>query len=112
MTHTLLVLEIAFLSLKKSVFDYFTERRKYYFICNLRYFYVENLVNENGSIEPLQKLCRLNYGSFYTLQLLLRSLAAIERERLKLDKKFHKVLRIWNAPTTQKLPANSSKNKC
>ena len=31
---------------------------------------------------------------------------------LKLDKKFHEVLEIWNAPTAQKLPESNSKKKC
>ena len=58
-----------------------------YFICNLRYLYVQNVVTETESFSELQKLCRLNYGSFYSLRLFLRSLAAIERKRVNLENK-------------------------
>ena len=74
----------------------------FYFICNLWYLYIQNLVNEDGSVEPLQKLCRLNYGSFYSSRTLLRSLAPKEQERIQLDKKFQEILRIWNVLTAKK----------
>ena len=81
-----------------------------YFICNLRYLCVQNVVTETEYVSELQKLCRLNYSSFYSLYLLLRSLGAIEREHIKLENKFHEVLRIWNiAPTVQNSQETSSK---
>lgn len=49
---------------------------------------------------------------FYSLRFLLRSLAVIERERVKLENKFQEVLRIWNtAPTVQNPQETSSKKK-
>ena len=57
---------------------------------------------ERGSVEHLQNDCRLNYGCFYSLRTLLRSLAAIEREKVRLDNKFQEILKLWNAPTAQK----------
>ena len=81
------------------------------FTCNLRYLYVQNLVNKTESVHVLQKLYRLNYGSFYFLQLLLCSLAAIERKCVKLEIKFHEVLRIWKTVTAvQNSQETSSKN--
>ena len=81
-----------------------------YFICNLRYLYVQNVVTETESFSELQKLCRLNYGSFYSLRLFLRSLAAIERKRVNLENKFYDVLWIWNTvPTVQSSQGTSSK---
>ena len=82
-----------------------------YFTCNLRYLYVQNVVNETESFHVLQKLYRLNYGSFYFLQLLLCPLVAIERKRVKLKIKFHEVLRIWKTVmAVQNSQETSSKN--
>ena len=82
-----------------------------YFTCNLRYLYVQNVVNENESADALQKLCRLNYSPFYSLWLLLHSLVAIERERVKLEEKFHEVLRISNTALTAQNSPEEKKNK-
>lgn len=78
-----------------------------YFTCNLRYLYVQNVVNENESADVLQKLCRLNYSSFYSLWLLLQSLVVIERELVK----FHEVLRISNTALTAQNSPEEKKNK-
>ena len=57
------------------------------FLLNLRYIYVEVLVNQNGDgVEKLRNYCRHFFGNFFSLRTFLRSLAAIEREKVKLEK--------------------------
>lgn len=63
---------------------------------NLWYVYVENLIG-GKDIENLQKYCRLNYGAFFSMRTMTRSLAVVEKERLKEEKKFAEVLQLWNA---------------
>lgn len=70
------------------------------FSANLRHIYVESLVNSTGSVDKLQSSCGHSYGTFYSLRILIRSLAAIETERIKLENKFINVLETWNAPIT------------
>lgn len=73
------------------------------FVINLRYLYLQNTVLENNSIAPLKKYCRLKYGNFYSVLLLLRSLGAVDKECRKLDKKFPKIVEVWN-----KVPPNTA----
>lgn len=61
---------------------------------NFDYLYAENLIG--GNIENLQKYSSFHYCSFFTLRTMLQSLAEIEREKLALEKKFEKVLKLWN----------------
>ena len=70
------------------------------FLVNLQYIHVESLVNGTGSVDKLQNFCHHNYGNFYSLHILLGSLVAMERERIKLENKFINVLETWNAPIT------------
>ena len=57
------------------------------FLLNLRYIYLEVLVNQNGDgVEKLRNYCRHFFGNFFSLRTFLRSLAAIEREKVKLEK--------------------------
>ena len=77
------------------------------FLINLRFIYEESTVNRICSIDKLQTFSRQQYQSFYSFKLLLPSLPAIERERIKLDQKFHPALSIWNAPN---IPTTQSKN--
>ena len=47
----------------------------------------------------LQNICRKHYGSFFTSTVFLKSLAAVEKEKQKLESKFNELLKIWNAST-------------
>ena len=68
------------------------------FVINLRYLYVQNAVVKYNSVAPLQKYCRLKYDNFHSVRLLLRSLGAVQKERVKLDEEFQEILEIWNKP--------------
>ena len=68
------------------------------FVINVRYLYVQNAVVKNNSVAPLQKYCRLKYDNFHFARLLLRSLGAVQKERVKLDKEFQEILAIWDKP--------------
>ena len=71
-----------------------------FFLCNIRYIYVEIQVNQTDSVEKLQNVCRHNWQKFYSIQQLLHNLAEIEKERMKLDIKFQEISEKWNAPVT------------
>ena len=71
------------------------------FILNIRYIYVENLINGAG-VDNLQNYCRKNFGHFFLLQTLLRSLAEVERERVRLKKRFCEILKVWNTSEGKK----------
>ena len=59
------------------------------FITNLRYLYIENLVNGCiTNIEKLQNYCCTKYVSFFSLRIMLHSLAEIERQKNKAIKEF------------------------
>ena len=73
------------------------------FLINLRYLYIQTTVLEHDSGAPLQKFCRIKHINFHSIKLLLRSLAAIEREKLRLDKEFHRTLEVWNKPPPQNI---------
>ena len=77
------------------------------FLINLRYLYVQTTVLEHNSVAPLQKFCRIKHINFRSIRLLLHSLAAIERERLRLDKEFHRILEVWNKPSPQNTSTNT-----
>lgn len=69
------------------------------FVINIRYVYVENLIG-GSDIDNLQNYCRKYLGSFFSLKTFLKSLASIEREKIKLEKKFCEVKRgadFWKA---------------
>ena len=70
------------------------------FVLNLRYLYVENVVNGYiTNVEKLQNYCRLDYVNFYFLRVMLHSLAAVERQKRsikKFDKQFETILHLWN----------------
>ena len=71
-------------------------------VLNLRYLYLENFVNGYiTNVEKLQNYCRLNYVNFYSLRVMLHSLAAVERQKKKSIKKFdgqfETILHLWNA---------------
>ena len=50
-------------------------------------------------ISYFQQYCRQNYDDFYSLFLFLKSLAAIEKERLNLENKLKNMLEQWNPNT-------------
>ena len=65
------------------------------FLMNLRYLYIENLIS-GKNVEKLQKYCTFNYEIFYLMKTMLCSLAVIEKEKVKIDKKFEGMLKLWN----------------
>ena len=71
------------------------------FLNELEHVYFENYPDEVNGTECLQNLCRVHFGSFFSLTCFLKSVAAIEREKIKLESKFNEILQIWNgnAPT-------------
>lgn len=71
------------------------------FILNIRYIYVENLINGAG-VDNLKNYCRKYFGNFFSLQTLLMLLVTVERERVKLKKKFCEILKIWNTSEGKK----------
>ena len=77
------------------------------FLINLRYLYVQTAVLEHDSVATLQKFCRIKHVIFHSIRLLQHFLAAFERERLRLDRKFHRTLAVWNKPPPQNTSANT-----
>ena len=47
-------------------------------------------------VSYFQRWCRLNYNEFYSLFNLLKSLAAFEKEKHKLNDKLKIILTTWN----------------
>ena len=66
------------------------------FLLNLRYIYVENLVGSETVTKYITKLLSETLWNFFSLKTFLRSLVAAEREKIKLEKRFAEVLKIWN----------------
>ena len=50
--------------------------------------------------------CRQNYNEFYSLHSLLKSLAAVEREKVKIDDELKNILLTWNQNTKIELKIN------
>ena len=63
-------------------------------------------VSENNCLDKLQKFCRYYFGNFFSLTILLKSLASIEKEKKQLEEKFKKLLEIWNVPTQERIKKN------
>ena len=61
------------------------------FVVNLRYLYVQNEVQNDDSVVPLQRFCKIKYGNFHSVRLFLRSLGALERKGVELDREFQRV---------------------
>ena len=70
------------------------------FITNLRFVYVENVLDSTNGVENCQAFCRKHFGSFFSLGTFLRTLAIVEREKIKTEKKFVGVLNVWNTKET------------
>ena len=77
------------------------------FTINLRYLYDQTTVLEHDSVAPLQKFCRIKHINFHSIRVLLHSLAAIKRERLRLDREFHRTLKVWKKPPPQNTSTNA-----
>ena len=71
------------------------------FIVNIRYLYLENLIDPCGGIVKIQNIRRLNFSNFFSIRIFLKYLAAIERERIELGNKFQRVLKIWNVRSVE-----------
>ena len=69
------------------------------FINKLSYIYTENFPDEKNGTLGLQQFCREYFGSFFSLTTLLKSLAAVEKEKIKLELKFKALFEILNANT-------------
>lgn len=71
--------------------------------CNfiVRNVYVENLSDNVNGVGSLQNYCRKYFGSFFSLRTFSKSLNAVGKEKIKLEKKINDVLRIWNAKNIQ-----------
>ena len=72
-----------------------------YLLWSIEIFFLSNY-NQKTSEEMIsffQQYCRQNYDDFYSLFLFLKSLAAIEKERLNLENKLKNMLEQWNANT-------------
>ena len=69
------------------------------FIDKLSYIYTENFPDKKSGMLGLQQFCRKYFGSFFSLTTLLKSLAAVEKEKIKLELKFKALFEILNANT-------------
>lgn len=69
------------------------------FINKICYIYHENYTDKENEVMNLQNICRKHYGSFFTSTVFLKSLAAVEKKKQKLESKFNELLKIWNAST-------------
>ena len=74
----------------------------YNFICNLRYLYIENLLNKTLDVENFKKYCRNNHDLFYVIITFLHTISDIEKEKIKLEIKLKKTIELWSANTAQK----------
>ena len=68
------------------------------FIKNLRYLYVRNSVNKQDSVIPLQDFCRIRINQSYCCRLFLKTLGALEKQRVLAERDFHEILQLWNEP--------------
>ena len=57
----------------------------YKFICDLRYLYIVDVLNEVPGVENLQKYCRNNYDFFYVIITFLNTRSEIKKEKIKLE---------------------------
>ena len=62
------------------------------FIINLGYLYAQNSVNQQDSVVPLHNFCRMRINQFYCCRLFLKTLGALEKQRVLAERDFHKTL--------------------
>ena len=71
------------------------------FATNLRYQYVQNTVQGCDSVVNLQSYCRSKLDQFNCCRVFIKSLVHIEKQRIVLEKEFHRTLTLWNKPLTR-----------
>ena len=69
---------------------------QYIFTINLRYLYVENTVQGNNSVVPLQQFCILKIDQFKCCRAFINTLVKLQKGRILAENKFHKTLELWN----------------
>ena len=65
------------------------------FTLNFRFVYVQYLISGDG-VRHLQDYCHLYNRNFFSLRTFLKSLASVEREKVKVEKEFQDILKLWN----------------
>ena len=68
------------------------------FTINLRYQYVENTIQQNDSVVPLQQFCLLKIDQFKCCETFTNTLVQLERQRILVQKGFHKTIELWTKP--------------
>ena len=68
------------------------------FTINLRYLYVENTVQGNNSVVPLQQFCILKIDQFKCCRAFINTLVKLEKVRILVENEFYKTLELWNKP--------------
>ena len=63
---------------------------------NLCYVYTEHIVQNKEEVEELKNYCKMRKEQFVCAHIFIHRLAEIERQRLYLEKSFHKTLSLWN----------------
>ena len=66
------------------------------FAINLCYVYTEHVVQNKGGVEELKNYCKIKKGQFVCARFFIHRLAEIEKQRLYVEKSFHKTLSQWN----------------
>ena len=70
------------------------------FASNLRYQYVQNTVQGCDSVVNLQTFCRSKIDQFNCCRVFIKSLVHLEKQRIVLEREFHRTLTLWNKPLT------------
>ena len=68
------------------------------FTINLHYLYVENTVQGNNSVVPLQQFCILKIDQLKCCRAFINTLVKLEKVRILVENEFHKTLELWNKP--------------
>ena len=71
------------------------------FAINLRYVYTEYVVQNKEVVQELKNYCKIKKGQFVCARVFIHRLAEIEKQRLYLEKLFHKTLSQWNNTETE-----------
>ena len=75
---------------------YFLGIFSFFFALELRYVYAEHVVEQKQVVEQLRNYCKMRKEQFICARLFIHRLAKIEKERIKLEKDFNKILQLWN----------------
>ena len=68
------------------------------FTINLTHLYVQISLHKQNSVILLQSFCRMRINQFYYCRLFLKTLGALEKQRVLAEIDFHKTLQLWNKP--------------